>query len=305
MPLSLTPMYNPDGSYDYSYSLFGEKPNKQLAYVAAAVFVVTAIVHLAQAIRFKTRYMAPAIIGALMEALGYFARTKAIDDPFNTSVYAVQQFFIVIAPVLVAATQYITLEHIMVHVDSSLAPVRPSLVAKIFVGGDAVSFVVQAAGSGLLVGGTTMDMVNTGNWILIGGLLLQILSFSCFLVLCVVFNRRAARAQADRAEAVAAAGGAMAALPASHVNPRWPALFLALMFGSACVMIRSVFRVIEFAKGYDGPIATNEIYMYVFDTILMAVALYILNFVHPGVALRPVKGAVPQPVEMLETIMTA
>ncbi|KAJ1567069.1 hypothetical protein HK405_007298 [Cladochytrium tenue] len=298
MPQSTTPVYNADGSYDYSYSLFGEKPNKQLAYVAAGVFVVTAIIHLAQAFRLKTRYMTPAIIGALMEALGYLARTKAIDDPFNTNVYAVQQFFIVISPVLVAATQYIILEHIMVHVDATLAPVRPSLVAKIFVGGDVVSFIVQAAGSGLLVGGTTTEMVNMGNWILIGGLLVQILSFSCFLALCVVFYRRASRAEPGRTQAVAA-------VPTSQVNPRWRALFLALMVGSACVMIRSVFRVIEFAKGFDGPIATNEIYMYIFDTILMAVALYILNFVHPGVALRTVKGAVPQPVEMLESIMTA
>ncbi|KAJ1561650.1 hypothetical protein HK405_003266 [Cladochytrium tenue] len=271
----MLPVYNPDGSYDYSYSPFREKPNKQLAYAAAAVFIATALVHIIQAFRLKARYMAPAFIGALMEA----------------------QFFIVIAPVLVAATQYIILEHIMVHVDAKLSPVRPSLVAKIFVGGDAVSFVVQVAGAGLLVGGS-INLIHAANWILIGGLLLQVLSFSCFLALCVVFYLRAARADAERAED-------SAALPASQVNPHWRVLFVALMVGSGCVMARSVFRVIEFGAGYDGSIATNEIYMYVFDTILMAVAMYILNFVHPGVALRPVKGAVTEPVEMLSSIVAA
>ncbi|KAJ1552771.1 hypothetical protein HK405_010083 [Cladochytrium tenue] len=302
MPQSDTPVYNPDGSYDYSYSLFGEKPNLPLAYFAAAVFILTAVVHIVQARRFRVRYMAPAIAGAIMEALGYAARTQAIKDPFNSQGYASQQSFIVIAPVLVAATQYIILEHIMVHVDATLAPVRPSLVAKIFVGGDIVSFVVQAAGSGLLVGGKSTAVINAGNWILIAGLLLQILSFSCFLSLCVVFYRRAAHAQAGRTE-VTVAGGEATPQP-SQVNPRWHALFIALMVGSACVMIRSVFRVVEFAKGYDGPIATNEIYMYFFDTLLMAVALFVLNFVHPCVALRPVKSAVAQPVEMLESVMS-
>ncbi|KAJ1567741.1 hypothetical protein HK405_004947, partial [Cladochytrium tenue] len=276
--LSKDPVYNPDGSYDYSYTLYGSKPSKALAFVAAAVFLVAGLLHLGQAIKLRTWYMAPAIVGCALEVAGYLARTQSMDQPFSTMLYAAQQVLIVIAPVLVAATQYIVLEKIMIHVDPTLAPIRPSLVAKIFVGSDIVSFIVQGSGSGLMVGSTTM--ATTGTNVLLGGLGIQILSFSAFLIACFTYYHRATVAWGDPSTV------------AHKANPRWRLLFFILAVGSAAVLARSVFRVVEFAEGYLGPIATNEAYLYVLDALLMALATVLLNVVHPGVALRPIKHRV-------------
>ncbi|KAJ1549240.1 hypothetical protein HK405_007230 [Cladochytrium tenue] len=273
--LSKDPVYNPDGSYDYSYTLYGTKPSKTLAFVAAAVFLIAGLLHLGQSIKLRTWYMAPAIVGCALEVAGYLARTQAIDNPFSTKLYAIQQVLIVIAPVLVAATQYIVLEKIMEHVDPKLAPIRPSLVAKVFVGSDIVSFVVQGGGSGLMVG--SASMASTGTNVLLGGLGIQILSFSAFLIACFIYYHRASVASGDPSAV------------AYRANPKWRLLFLMLAVGSAAVLTRSIYRVVEFAEGYLGPIATNETYLYVLDALLMALATVLLNVVHPGVALRSIK----------------
>ena len=52
------------------------------------------------------------------------------------------------------------------------------------------------------------------------------------------------------------------------------------------VLIRSIFRIIEFEAGHNGPIATNEHYMYVFDFALLCVAWISLLVFHPGVLLK-------------------
>jgi hypothetical protein len=47
-------------------------------------------------------------------------------------------------------------------------------------------------------------------------------------------------------------------------------------------LIRSVFRVVEFSGGSDGPLMRSEVYLYVFDAVLMLAVLVNLNIVHPG-----------------------
>jgi hypothetical protein len=48
------------------------------------------------------------------------------------------------------------------------------------------------------------------------------------------------------------------------------------------VLIRQIYRVIEFAQGFTGYLAVHEVYFYVFDTIpiLISGAVYIICF--PG-----------------------
>lgn len=55
-----------------------------------------------------------------------------------------------------------------------------------------------------------------------------------------------------------------------------------LYAASILILIRSVFRVIEFADGYGGSIMTKEIYMYMFDALLMFICMCLFSIVHPA-----------------------
>jgi len=48
------------------------------------------------------------------------------------------------------------------------------------------------------------------------------------------------------------------------------------------ILIRSLFRVIEFTQGNDGTIMTHEFYLYIFDGLLMLGVLVLFNVIHPG-----------------------
>ena len=46
--------------------------------------------------------------------------------------------------------------------------------------------------------------------------------------------------------------------------------------------IRIIFRLIEYAQGYDSGIPVHEAYQYVFDSTMMLAALVLFNAFHPG-----------------------
>ena len=57
-------------------------------------------------------------------------------------------------------------------------------------------------------------------------------------------------------------------------------IIYAAMFSQFFLICRSIYRVIEFQQGYFSPIATTELYFYLFDTMIMlfATAIYIPFF---------------------------
>jgi hypothetical protein len=55
-----------------------------------------------------------------------------------------------------------------------------------------------------------------------------------------------------------------------------------LYITSALIMIRSVFRVIEYIQGNSGYLLQHEVYLYIFDASLMLITMAIFNIVHPS-----------------------
>ncbi|KAL0240454.1 hypothetical protein I308_106706 [Cryptococcus tetragattii IND107] len=54
-------------------------------------------------------------------------------------------------------------------------------------------------------------------------------------------------------------------------------LYYALIFSSICMIIRTIYRVIEYAGGSEGPVAENEACFYILDTIPM---LFLVGICH-------------------------
>ena len=66
-------------------------------------------------------------------------------------------------------------------------------------------------------------------------------------------------------------------------NKQKPLLLLYIVYTAlALITVRIIFRLIEYAEGFESSIPTQEAYQYVFDSTPMLIALVLFNVVHPG-----------------------
>lgn len=66
-----------------------------------------------------------------------------------------------------------------------------------------------------------------------------------------------------------------------HSTP-WKKHMVSLYIVSILIFIRSIVRVVEYAQGNDGYIMVREAFLYVFDALVMWLAVVIMNWVHPS-----------------------
>jgi hypothetical protein len=124
----------------------------------------------------------------------------------------------------------------------------------------------------------TASSLTMGENVIISGLVTQILFFSFFVIVAVTFNIR------------------MHKVPTAKVHHNgiasqiWKKHLYALYGGSALILVRSVFRLIEYAQGNDGYLISHEVFLYIFDAVLMFAAMVIFAVIHPSEVNAPLKG---------------
>lgn len=186
--------------------------------------------------------------------------------------YIIQSVFILLGPVLFAASIYMFLARLMCAVGGEKhSLIRVRWLTKVFVSGDIVSFIVQGSGAGMMA----MDgMADSAKGIVIGGLMVQIFVFGFFIITSIVFEMRMRRATA-----------------VFEPGQEWQAHLYPLYAVSALIMVRSIFRVIEYAMGQKGYLLSHEWTMYVFDSVLMLGVMVIWGWWHPGTIRRERHGS--------------
>ncbi|KAJ5492816.1 protein RTM1 [Penicillium diatomitis] len=165
-------------------------------------------------------------------------------------------------------------------------------LTKVFVTGDVLPFLLQGAGkskkpqvkvegnwgyirsprlieslsSGGIQSNGSLEGVKTGEHIIVAGLVIQILFFAFFIVTATHFDRTLMKYPIPRARSPS--------IPwRRHLN--------ILYLTSGLIMIRSMFRLIEYAQGNGGYILHHELCLYIFDSLLMFLTMIIFNVVHP------------------------
>jgi hypothetical protein len=106
-----------------------------------------------------------------------------------------------------------------------------------------------------------------GSHIVLGGLLIQIIIFGFFIVVCLAFHLRLRAKPTPQSEDPS--------LP-------WKKFLYILYITSAFIMIRSIVRVAEFVEGFEGEIIRHEVFLYVFDAVPMAAVMVIFNVWYPS-----------------------
>ncbi|KAL8671608.1 MAG: hypothetical protein Q9168_003898 [Polycauliona sp. 1 TL-2023] len=242
-----------------NYVLYHYTPSIAASAVTIIVFTVLTGLHTYRMIKTKLWFCIPFTLGGIFELIGYIGRAASHSSPSSLGPYITQSLFILVAPALFAASIYMTLGRLIraLHAES-LSPIRVSWLTKIFVCGDIFTFFVQGGGGGIMASHDS-EKVKLGQNIILGGLFLQIIIFGLFVVASVVFHLRVRKHRPREAY--------------SGDDVKWQKMLAVLYAVSAIILVRNIFRVVEYIGGNNGPLLRVEWPTYVFDALLMATTM--------------------------------
>jgi hypothetical protein len=111
------------------------------------------------------------------------------------------------------------------------------------------------------------ELMKLGEKIIIVGLFVQLAFFGFFIIVAAIFQRRMSKHPTDAA---------------SQPAIRWKYYLTTLYVTGGLIWVRSLFRAIEFIQGNKGPLMRSEVYVFVFDGLLMLIVLLWMNWFHPS-----------------------
>ncbi|KAF2631898.1 RTA1 like protein, partial [Macroventuria anomochaeta] len=190
------------------------------------------------------------------EVIGYGGRIGANKATDSLEPYIIQSVFLLVPPSLFAASIYMTPSRVMRGLGPAaeqFSIIRIDWLTKTFVIGDVFAFLVHSTSAGYMAAGTSPK---TGEIIVIFGLMVQITSFELFVMSAVLFHKR-----------YNARFGARGSF-------YWEKIMLMLYVTSALILVRSIFRIIEYGAGSGRYLLRNEWPLYIFDAVLMVAVTF-------------------------------
>ncbi|KAG1873954.1 RTA-like protein [Suillus subluteus] len=198
-----------------------------------------------------------ATLAGILEILGWSARLWSSKSPKLITPYEMQLVGTVVAPTPLVAANFIILGEIIGQVGPQFSRLTPKIYTIIFCSFDVICLIVQA------LGGATA--ARAGANIMLGGIVAQLFAIVFFL-----------RVKYDA--------------PVRHVNvlvsKSLRIMIYATAFCTLCIFIRSIYRTVELAGGWFGPVITTQRYFDWLDGGMVTLAIYTQNFFHPGIWLN-------------------
>ncbi|KAK3342570.1 RTA1 like protein-domain-containing protein [Neurospora tetraspora] len=252
------------------FEFFKYDPSLAANAVFVALFGITAVGHTFLLVRNRTWYFIPFVLGCLFEAIGYIGRIIAAGQTPNWTLapYLVQSLLILLGPALYAASIYMILGRLIRMLEAeAYSVIRVNWLTKLFVLGDVLSFLAQGAGGGILAKASSAKDQDLGNNVVLGGLGIQVFFFGLFIITTILFHVRIAANPT----------------PKSHsVTVPWRQFLWALYVTSSLILIRSLFRMVEYALGWDSVLMRREVYLLVLDGMLMVIVSTAFLWYHPS-----------------------
>jgi hypothetical protein len=268
--------YTPGGADDPN-NLFHYMPSMAPAVIGLVFYTSSFFALSVRTIWKRSWYMIVLLVGCLMEVIGYATRIPlVITTVGQRNLYICMNSCLILAPVFYAAIEYVLFGRLMHAVGDQYSLMKPKVIAWIFISSDIISLMIQGAGGGILSSaGTNSDSANLGENILLVGLAVNLASFAIFCLQIFYFDYR------TRKSPPTIPGGGLC-------KKGWRQFLYLVYLSSLLVLIRQIYRVIEFSQGFTGYVAVHEIYFYIFDAIpiFFAGGIYIICF--------PANGYLPQ-----------
>ncbi|KAI9881271.1 MAG: hypothetical protein M1830_005557 [Pleopsidium flavum] len=233
------------------------------------LFSVTTGLHTYQLARTRTWILLPLVLGGYCESIGYIGRVLSSKEApnFTMGPYLMQSLLTLLAPALFAASIYMCLSRIILATDGqALSLIKPVRLTALFVSADVIGLATQGGGAGLMTAGSLANFY-AGEKVVITGLAVLVASFGLFVLVAFTFDFRIRKAPTTRS-------------CSSQLN--WRINLQALYTGSVLILVRSIFRLVEYSQGNAGWLIRHEWTFYVFDSALMFGVLILFNVLHPS-----------------------
>ena len=179
-----------------------------------------------------------------------------------------------IAPAFLAGAIYLCLARIIVAHGAHISRFSPRAYSITFMTADFISLVLQGAGGGLSATAEDGNSSDTGRYVMIAGVVFQVVCLGLFMLLWGEFTWRLRSVSESNKDV---------RFVELRATKKFQLFTYAVWLATFLIFVRSVYRVAELQEGFDGSIAQNEPLFMVLEGPMIFLAVGVLAILHPGI----------------------
>ncbi|KAH8827428.1 RTA1 like protein-domain-containing protein [Flagelloscypha sp. PMI_526] len=276
-------------------SPYGYTPTGWICYLFLVLFGLSGAIHLGQAIWFRAYWLLPtAVLCAIGEVLGWSGRLWSHYNVMKDTPFMIQISTTIISPTPLLAVNFILFGRIVQLLGQQYCLLSARWISILFISADVIALVIQGAGGGIASG---TQAVLGGN-IMLAGIAFQ---FGIMVIATLLAAHYAWSWRTQRPVRKNGPSGSESPIHVDSINSeknfgsripldepeasRLVVLIWAVFFNSFFLFIRAIYRLIELSDGWNGSIITTEKWFNIFDATMVTLAIWTLNFAHPGLLL--------------------
>ncbi|KAK6525487.1 hypothetical protein TWF694_005621 [Orbilia ellipsospora] len=244
----------------WSYWLYC--PDGTLPILFSVLFALSGVAHAYQAWQYRSKYMPIYVIGCslLSAGLALRAHTARTRDLESLGLLIPSQVLVYSGPPIFSAALYFVFARISYYVPQA-APITPYRIVRTFISLDGLCELLVGAGTGMFVNTTAPDRQKIGQGLLRAAVILQVVLFVAFAYFATKLQRNATRL---------------------GIKGDWRMSLYTLYVCGIFIMIRCIYRLVEFFEGFQGDLILHEAYFYALECIPMFLSTAYMNFMHVG-----------------------
>ncbi|KAJ7320816.1 RTA1 like protein-domain-containing protein, partial [Mycena albidolilacea] len=237
-------------------------PSFPAAVIFSALFGLTTLGHLIQAIHYRKRFCWVIIMAGIWETSGLILRVLSVLNTTSPAFGIPSQLLILLSPLWINAFLYVLMARLIYFFvpERHVGGISARRLSLCFVLLDITAFLMQAVG-GTMMSGDSAKTTLLGIHIYMGGIGLQQFFVLGFTALVVRFHYKMKRIDG---------------------STEWKRPLYTMYTSIGLITIRIVFRLIEFSSGVYSPITMHEAPFYCLEALPMFAALLLWNISHPG-----------------------
>jgi len=239
------------------------------------------------------------VLCGILEIVGWSGRLWSSFSPLLGGPFKIQIVATILGPTPLLAANFVIFGVLIHRLGVQYSRLSPKSYTIFFLSCDVISLVVQGVGGGMAAveSGNGLNPAKGGN-IMLGGIAFQLLVIIVY-AFCAgeFFVRYSWMRPIRRAPDSESSEYHRDATDSRHdlnergeMSHKMQLMVVALCFSTLCLLIRAVYRTIELADGWDGRIISTQVLFNVLDGAMITLAMYTMNFAHPGLLLGRVKG---------------
>ncbi|KAI1462691.1 RTA1-domain-containing protein [Annulohypoxylon moriforme] len=241
--------------------------------VLLGLFAILIPVTFGLGIKYKSSIFAATVdTGLALEVVGYIGRVLLHSSPNDRSNFILFLIGTVIGPTFICAAMFMVMPQIVAVYGEEYRSWRPNWYTYLFYALSTVSLVLELAGGVISTIRDDSGDIDTGISVLVAGLAIQLVALVIFIFHATLF-----------AIAVRTRHHALDIKFAGIYNSGSFRIFLVVFsLATFLLVVRTAYRLVVIAEGYDSSIAQSEILLLILDGLMVLLATLLLLIFFPG-----------------------